>query len=113
LRIHRRDPRCRRRRLRGVTMPEVTHTTHVAAPVDRVWDFVRDMNNWAPLLTGYQSHEVKDERRSVWTLRGDVGILSRTVQLDVYITEWAGPDRVSFTLKGLNEVVEGGGPPPS
>ena len=90
-------------------MPEVTYTTKMDVPVERVWAFVGDMNNWAPMLTGYQAHEIKDERRSVWTLRGDVGILSRTVRLDVNITEWAGPERVSFTLKGLNEAVEGDG----
>lgn len=90
-------------------MPEVTYTTRVNAPVDDIWGFVRDMNNWAPMLTGYQQHEIKGDRQSIWTLRGDVGILSRTVRLEVNITEWAGPQRVAFTLKGLNEAVEGDG----
>jgi hypothetical protein len=31
------------------------------------------------------------------------------VKLDVTITEWAGPERVSFTLVGVNEAVSGGG----
>jgi hypothetical protein len=35
--------------------------------------------------------------------------LSRTVELEVNITEWAGPDRVRFTLTGLNEAVSGEG----
>jgi hypothetical protein len=38
-----------------------------------------------------------------------VGILSRIVRLRAHVTEWNGPERVSFTLKGLNEVVEGDG----
>jgi hypothetical protein len=67
------------------------------------------MNNWAPFLTGYQRHEIEDETDSIWTLKGDVGVLSRTVQLKAHVTEWNGPERVSFTLTGLNEVVEGGG----
>ncbi len=90
-------------------MPEVTYQTSLELPVDKIWDFVQDMNNWAPFMTGYQSHEIKSETRSIWTLKGDVGILSRTVQLDVNVTEWAGPERVVFTLKGLNEDVDGGG----
>ena len=38
-------------------MPEVQHVAQVQRPVTAVWDFVQDMNHWAPFLTGYQSHE--------------------------------------------------------
>ncbi|MCB9727224.1 MAG: SRPBCC family protein [Deltaproteobacteria bacterium] len=90
-------------------MPEVTYRTTMNLPVRTIWDFVKDMDHWAPMLTGYQGHEVQSETDSVWTLKGDVGILSRTVKLAVHITEWRDAERVSFTLTGLNEVVEGGG----
>lgn len=90
-------------------MPEVLHTTTVAAPLDAVWAFVSDMDNWAPFLTGYQKHEKKSETVSVWTLKGDVGVLSRRVELEATVVEWCAPERVRFTLRGLNEVVEGGG----
>jgi carbon monoxide dehydrogenase subunit G len=90
-------------------MPEVTYETTLNLPVATVWDFVKDMNNWAPFLTGYQKHEIVNETDSIWTLKGDVGVLSRVVQLKAHVTEWAGPSRVSFTLTGLNEEVEGGG----
>ncbi len=90
-------------------MPEAIHTLRVALPPEAVWDFVKDMNKWAPMLTGYQKHTIVTETKSLWTLKGDVGILSRTVELEVNITEWAGPDRVRFTLTGLNEAVSGEG----
>jgi carbon monoxide dehydrogenase subunit G len=90
-------------------MPEVTYRTTMNLSVEKVWDFVKDMNNWAPLLTGYQKHEILSETDSIWTLKGDVGILSRKVELKAHVTEWSGPERVSFTLTGLNEAVEGGG----
>ncbi len=90
-------------------MPEVTYKTEMSVPIDRIWDFVKDMNNWAPMLTGYQGHEIEDDEHSVWTLKGDVGILSRTVKLAVVITEWVDGERVSFTLEGLNEAVSGDG----
>lgn len=90
-------------------MPEVEYTTTMALPRARVWDFVKDMNNWAPMLTGYQSHEILDETDSIWTLKGDVGILSRTVKLRAHVTEWVDEQRVAFTLTGLNEKVDGGG----
>lgn len=90
-------------------MPEVTYRTTMNLPVEKVWEFVKDMNNWAPFLTGYQKHEILSDTDSIWTLKGDVGVLSRTVELKAHVTEWAGPERVSFTLTGLNEEVEGGG----
>jgi carbon monoxide dehydrogenase subunit G len=90
-------------------MPEVEYVTTMRLPPDTVWEFVRDMNNWAPMLTGYQKHVIENETDSVWTLKGDVGVLSRMVQLKFHVTEWRGPERVSFTLTGLNEPVEGGG----
>jgi len=90
-------------------VPEVEYTTRVGLPRETVWDFVKDMNNWAPYLTGYQTHEVLSETDSVWTLKGDVGVLARVVKLKAHVTEWNGPSRVSFTLTGLNEQVDGDG----
>ena len=90
-------------------MPEVEYTTTLSLPRETVWSFVKDMNNWAPFLTGYQQHEILSETDSVWTLKGDVGVLARVVRLKAHVTDWSGPDRVAFTLTGLNELVEGGG----
>ena len=90
-------------------MPEVVYRHPVGAPVEQVWDFVKDIHNWAPMMTGYQSHEEKSDRHSIWVLKGDVGILSRTVTLDVKITDWSGPERVVFELEGIGEAVSGGG----
>jgi carbon monoxide dehydrogenase subunit G len=90
-------------------VPEVAYTTVVHAPQMAIWDFVKVMDNWAPYVTGYQSHEVIDDADSIWTLKGDVGVLSRVVQFRVHITEWAGPARVAFTMSGINEQTEGEG----
>ena len=90
-------------------MPETEYATTARLPVAAIWEFVSEMDNWAPLLTGYQGHEKVDATTSIWTLKGDVGALQRTVKFEVRITEWAGPDRVRFELKGLNEQLEGVG----
>jgi carbon monoxide dehydrogenase subunit G len=90
-------------------MPEVSYTTEMRLPLPTVWAFVSDMNNWAPFLTGYQKHEIIDRTDSLWILKGEVGILSRIVELRAHVTEWVEPSRVSFTLTGVNEVVDGGG----
>lgn len=90
-------------------MPEVEYATTMDLEPETIWDFIKDMNNWAPFLTGYQSHEVLSETDSIWTLKGDVGMLVRSIRMKVHITEWNGPQRVSFTLTGINEEMEGGG----
>jgi len=90
-------------------VPEVEHSTTARLPVDAIWDFVQEMDNWATFVTGYESHQKHSENESTWVLKGDVGVLARTVKFQVTVDEWAGPERVEFSLKGLNEPMEGGG----
>lgn len=90
-------------------MPETEFSTTTRAPVAAVWSFVQDMDNWAPFLTGYQSHERRGERESLWTIRGDTGVLARVVRFEVQVTEWSELRRVAFTLRGINEPMQGEG----
>lgn len=90
-------------------MPEVTYATTMKAPRADVWEFVHDMNNWAPFTRGYQSHEVINDRESVWTVKGDLGPISRVTKFHVTITEWIEGEKVSFTVRGLNEPINGRG----
>jgi carbon monoxide dehydrogenase subunit G len=88
---------------------EASYATTTRVPIDAVWDFVQEMDNWGRFVTGYQKHEKHDDKRSTWTLKGDVGVLSRTLTFRVEIVEWSGPNRVSFTLTGVNEPMQGEG----
>ena len=90
-------------------MAETEYSTSTKLPILEIWDFVRDMDNWASFVTGYQGHEKHSDSESLWTVKGDVGVLARSVQFRVNIVEWAGPERVRFTLLGLNEQLEGEG----
>jgi carbon monoxide dehydrogenase subunit G len=90
-------------------VPAITYTTTMGAPRTKVWDFVRDMDNWAPFTRGYQSHEIVNERESLWVVKGDLGPISRVTKVHVTITEWVEGERVGFVVKGLNEPLSGGG----
>jgi len=90
-------------------LPEAEHSTTARLPVPVIWAYVREMDNWAPFLRGYQSHQKQSDTDSLWVLKGDVGMVTRTVKFHVHIDEWGEPSRVRFTLKGLNEPMEGGG----
>jgi carbon monoxide dehydrogenase subunit G len=90
-------------------MPEVEYSTTAQLPVGTIWEFVEEMDNWAEFVAGYQSHEKESQTDSVWVLKGDVGVLARTVKFRVHVEEWAGPEKVRFTLEGLNEPMRGSG----
>ncbi len=90
-------------------MPAAEYSTTARLPVQAIWDYVREMDNWAPFLRGYQSHQKQSDTDSVWVLKGDVGMVARTVKFHVHVDEWAEPSRVLFTLKGMNEPMQGGG----
>lgn len=90
-------------------MPEVEHTTTVAASLPQVWNFVEDMDNWAPFLTGYQRHEKINRDESIWVVKGELGGLTRTAEFKVQVTEWKEPSRVTFVMQGIQEPVTGSG----
>ncbi|GGO18822.1 SRPBCC family protein [Microbispora bryophytorum] len=90
-------------------MPQIQYTVQIATPVERVWAFVEHLPNWAPLMVGYQKVVEVNDRQSIWTLKGDVGMLTREVDLQADITVWEPLKRVEFTLTGLTEKLSGSG----
>ena len=90
-------------------MPEIRREATIPLPIEQVWNFIADMNEWAHNLPGYCGHEMKSETESIWRLRGDVGIISREIDVHVIITEWVDQTRVRFSLKGVYEPVKGRG----
>ncbi|GAB3794496.1 CoxG family protein [Virgibacillus kimchii] len=90
-------------------MPSALHEMDLNIPVHHAWDFVKDMNNWAPLVPGYAGHQQLNERQSTWTFSGDAGIVQKTVHLRIDIKEWTEPTKVSFSVRGINENVSGDG----
>lgn len=61
------------------------------------------------MLPGYVAHEALSANDSVWTLEGDLGPFTRTVQLAVRITELSPPSRITFEVAGMGEDANGGG----
>ena len=90
-------------------MIETEQTVTIAAPLDTVWNFARDIRRWAELMPGLQDCDVIDDDNSRWTLKVGVGGLVRTVKVDVHVDEWDGPGRVLFSYKLQGDPVQGGG----
>ncbi|MFD1849294.1 CoxG family protein [Oceanobacillus bengalensis] len=90
-------------------MASGTHTIKVNYPISKVWEFVSDINKWAPLVPGYIEHIIISENKLTWKFVSDIGIMKRTLHMDVKITNWQEPTKVTFNLKGINENFTGDG----
>lgn len=90
-------------------MPAGTHSVELDVGIQEIWEFVSDMDKWAPLVPGYIEHEIINDKQSTWTFKGDIGIMQKTVKLQIDITEWNEPTTVTFDLTGLNENFSGDG----
>lgn len=90
-------------------MPNGTHTVELQVPIGKIWNFVQDMNNWAPLVPGYIHHEIVSENQSTWEFKGDLGLMKKKIKLQVDITEWLEPTKVTFNLKELSDNFSGNG----
>ncbi len=90
-------------------MPSGITSRVIPLAVPGVWSFVRDYTNWASLFPGYQQHTLVAPGISRWSVRGDVGMFSRVVELEIRVAEEMAEQRVRFTVEGLSENVAGGG----
>jgi carbon monoxide dehydrogenase subunit G len=88
-------------------MPSGMHQVELELPITVIWNFVKDMDNWAPLVPGYVNHEKLNNRQSTWEFKGDIGILKKKVSLMIDIKEWIPPHKVSFDLKAEKYTGEG------
>ncbi|MEH7113878.1 SRPBCC family protein [Neobacillus niacini] len=90
-------------------MPSEQQQIELAIPVNVIWDFIRDANNWAPLVPGYIQHERINDRLITCEFKSDLGIMKKKVSLVIDIKEWNEPARVSFELRRTNEKYIGEG----
>lgn len=90
-------------------MIETTQTVVARAPINGVWDYVREIDNWANLMPGLQDCEIADEDNSRWTLKVGAGALVRTVRVAVHVEKWDGPGYAAFKFKLEGDPVAGQG----
>jgi carbon monoxide dehydrogenase subunit G len=82
-------------------MPSGYHQVELELPITVIWDFVKEMDNWAPLVPGYINHEKINQRQSTWEVQGGIGgIIKKKISLIINIKEWQPPSRISFDLTG-------------
>ncbi|WP_273124678.1 CoxG family protein [Metabacillus sp. HB246100] len=90
-------------------MPSDLYQVEVKLPIHEVWNFVRVIDNWAPLVPGYINHETLNDYESIWRFKTDMGFIKKKVELKVIITNWDEPSKVTFELEGISEKISGDG----
>ncbi|WP_102272982.1 CoxG family protein [Cytobacillus massiliigabonensis] len=90
-------------------MTSFSHQVEVNVPVHFVWEFVSNIDYWAPLVPGYINHHILTEKESTWSFKSDIGIMKKKIELKVDITSWQEPSKITFNLTGLNEKFSGHG----
>ncbi|HSW12107.1 MAG TPA: SRPBCC family protein [Solimonas sp.] len=90
-------------------MIEAEHSVVIDAPIGGVWDYVQDIRKWAKLFPGCRECTVINEQDSHWVIKVGAGGLVRTVNVQVHVDQWDGPERVNFSYKLAGEPVEGSG----
>jgi carbon monoxide dehydrogenase subunit G len=90
-------------------MIETEQTVVIAAGIEAVWSFARDIRRWAGLMPGMQDCTVIDDDNSRWVLKVGVGGLVRTVKVQVHVEQWDGPARAAFSYRLEGDPVQGGG----
>ncbi|WP_042356439.1 CoxG family protein [Bacillus rubiinfantis] len=86
-----------------------TYQIELDLPIEDIWNFVKDMDNWAPLVPNYLTHEKLTERQSTWEFLSEIGLIKKKISLIIDINEWEEPTKIGFTLKGKSEKYHGSG----
>lgn len=90
-------------------MPSANHQIKLESPLEHVWKFVSDFDNWAPLVKGYHSHHKLNVQQSIWTLKGEIGHIRKTSKINLDIVECIPYEQIIFQVKGITENVNGHG----
>lgn len=81
----------------------------IDAPIQWVWSYMKDIEGWAPLIPGYVSHRIDNEKESHWTYRTDLGIMKKKLEFQLEILSIHAPKSMTFQVNGTNESFTGHG----
>lgn len=90
-------------------MAIASHSVVISAPIENVWKYVSQIENWATMVPAYKEHEQIDDTKSVWTFEGNFKGLKKTVKMELNIIEFQEPSIIRFEIEGLTDKFTGSG----
>ena len=79
---------------------KIEETFNVAAPIERVWQFITDPEQVAPCVPGCQSYEVLGPKEYKATIKVAVGPIKTTFNVTVELTTEEVPTFLASTTRG-------------
>ena len=79
---------------------KIEETFSVAAPIDRVWQFITDPEQVAPCVPGCQSYEVLGPKEYKASVKVAVGPIKTTFNVTVELTTQDAPTFLASTTRG-------------
>lgn len=79
----------------------------LALPLQDVWSFLNDFNNWANCVDGYIHHREITPLQSIWTLKGEFGLIEKTIQLHVNRIKTATPYHMLVNFSSFQNKLSG------
>src|SRR5690625_160550 len=90
-------------------MPTGFHTLEVDVNIKDIWSFIHEIDNWAHLSPGYVSHEKIDDKRMMWTLDADIGIMQKRVKIETKVLLRKEPNKIKYEFNSLTDNFSGNG----
>lgn len=90
-------------------MSESTYTIDLPFSIARLWEIFNTVEQWAPLLENYVSHETISATESIWTFKITIGVMKKKVSTKIKIVEWEEPTKITLYVTGVNEKFNGHG----
>lgn len=81
----------------------------IDAPIEWVWEYVKDFSHWAPLVPGYVNHKIINSRESNWGFTTDLAIVKKKIEFRLEILSINAPKSMTFAVNGTNEGFTGHG----
>lgn len=81
----------------------------IDVPIEWAWEYMKDFSDWAPLVPGYISHRIVNEKESNWIFSTDIGPIKKKIEFQLEILSVHAPKSMTFQVNGINEGFTGHG----
>ncbi|HEY4600244.1 MAG TPA: SRPBCC family protein [Cerasibacillus sp.] len=76
-------------------------------PLQNVWTFLDDFNNWASFVDGYINHREINPLQSIWTFKGEFGLIEKSIRLRVDRVKTTHPYHMLVHFSSLQNKLSG------
>jgi len=84
-------------------MPLYSYDVNVNVPIEEVWDYVANFQNWAPLISGFVSYTPINSKEIHWVFVTNLVLYKKRTEVISEITTWRKPSTIVVNLRGVTD----------